>query len=234
MKKKYIALIISVVFLVGILSGAYMFFKDGKAFHTGHALISRTGEFIFVNENGSPIVMGDAENKIFRGITDGDKVLVAYGTVLTSYPARGGTSFCIKLSDGTIEDVNKDAVKQLGELGWLKGEAPFEGIEADKIRSITIAEYSSRPEVIKQKSLTKKQIEEFVPMLEKLEFAHDEGKMYYGGCIRIEIEFADGETEIFAIFTGANSVQFNDTVYTATPSIGSIQDYAINLLDLNY
>lgn len=234
MKKKYIALIALFVFLVGILSGAYLIFKDGKAFHVGHALISRTGEFIFVDEDGSPIRMGDAEDKIFKGITDGDRVLVVYGMVLTSYPAQSGTNLCIKLSDGTIDSVNKDTVKQLKELGWLKGEAPFESVETSEIKSITITELSSKSEVIKQKILTEKQIEEFVPMLAGLEFAHDEGKMYYGGCIKFEIELTDGETRWFATFIGTASVQFNGTVYAATPSIGSIQDFAAELLDLNY
>ncbi len=234
MKKKYIALTVLIVFLIGIVSGAYLIFKDGKTFHIGHALISGTGEFIFVDKNGSPIKMGDAENKIFKGITDGDRVLVVYGMVLTSYPAQSGTNLCIKLSDGTIDDVNKDTVKQLGELGWLKGEAPFENVETNEIKSITITELSSMSEVIKQKTLTEKQIEEFVPMLEDLEFAHDEGEMYYGGCIRIEIEFNDGETKWFVTFVGTASVQFNGTEYAATPSIGNIQDFAAELLDLNY
>lgn len=120
MKRKYIALIFSVVFLVGIVFGAYLIFKDGKTFHVGHALISRSGEFIFVDEGGSPITMGDAAEKQFKGVTDGDKVLVLYGMVMTSYPGQSRTNLCIKLSDGTIDDVNKDTVKQLSELGWLQ------------------------------------------------------------------------------------------------------------------
>lgn len=234
MKKKYIGLIVLSAFLVGILSGAYLIFKDGKAFHVGHALISKSGEFIFVDESGSPIVMGDGEDEKFRGITDGDRVVMLYGMVLTSYPGQSGTSLCIKLSDGTIDDVDEDTVKQLGELGWLKGEQPFKSIALSDIKSITVSELSSKSEALKEVKLSEEEIKEFAPMLNALEFAHGDGEMYYGGCIKIEMEIKGGKTQWFATPYGTNSVQYDGNIYAATPTIGSVQDFAAEILDLNY
>lgn len=234
MKKKYIALIVPAVLIIGIAFGSFLLFSNYKSFHVGHALISRSGEFIFVDEGGSPITMGDAAEKQFKGVTDGDKVLVLYGMVMTSYPGQSGTSLCIKLSDGTIDDVNKDTVKQLSELGWLKGEAPFENVKLNDIKSITISELSSKAEVLKEVPLSEEEIKTFMPLLNSIEFAHDDGEMYYGDCLKIEIELSDGKIQWFATPYGANSVQYNGNVYTATPAIGSVQDFAAEILDLNY
>ena len=120
MKKRYIAAIAVMVVLVVVAAGAFMLFSNQKNFHTGHALISQSGDFIFVDETGSPITLGSADEKKFSGITDGDKVLVLYGMVMTSYTGQSDTPLCIKLSDGTVDDVNEDTLNQLKELGWIK------------------------------------------------------------------------------------------------------------------
>ncbi len=120
MKKKYIAAIAAILVLAILAAGTLMLFGNHRTFHTGHALISQSGDFIFVDENGSPITMGSADEKKFSGITDGDRVLVLYGMVMTTYPGQSDTLLCIKLSDGTVDDVNEDTVRQLKELGWIK------------------------------------------------------------------------------------------------------------------
>lgn len=120
MKKKYIAFIACAVILTTVIVGGFMFLRNGNAFHEGRALISKNGDFIFIDERNSPIVMGSAEERKFGGITDGDRVMVLYGFVLSTYPARGSTYICIKLSDGKIEDINSDTLKQLRELGWIE------------------------------------------------------------------------------------------------------------------
>ncbi len=118
MKKKYIALILCAVILLTVIAGGFVFIKNGNALHKGRALISKNGDFIFIDERNSPIVMGKADERMFSGITDGDRVVCLYGMVEESYPGRAGTNFCIKLSDGSIEDINKDTLNQLFELGW--------------------------------------------------------------------------------------------------------------------
>lgn len=118
MKKKYIALILCVVILATLFAGGFIFIKNGNALHRGRALISKNGDFIFIDERNSPIVMGKADEIKFSGITDGDCVMCLYGMVEESYPGRAGTNFCIKLSDGSIEDINADTLNQLYELGW--------------------------------------------------------------------------------------------------------------------
>lgn len=120
MKKKYIAAIAAVVVLAVMASGVLMLFGNHRTFHRGHALISQTGTFIFVDESGSPITLGSADEKKFSGIADGDSVLVLYGMVMTSYPGQSDTPLCIKLSDGTVDDVNEDTLNQLKGLGWIK------------------------------------------------------------------------------------------------------------------
>lgn len=119
MKKKYIALILCAVILLTAIVGGFMFLRNGNALHEGRALISKNGDFIFIDERNSPIVMGDAAERKFRGITDGDRVMCLYGIVLESYPGRAGAHICLKLSDGKIEDINSDTLNQLRELGWI-------------------------------------------------------------------------------------------------------------------
>ena len=231
MKKKIMALALAVVLLTVIGFGSYMLFKDYKGFHVGHALISRSGEFIFVDESGSPTILSNQtwSSDPFKGITDGDKVLTVYGFVLTSYPGQSGAYLCFKLKDGTIDDVNKETVKELAELGWLKGEAPFEELTTDDIESIKITEFSCMEET-NSVLLSKQEIKAILPYLNSLEFAHDEGEMVYGGGMKIEIELKNGEMKWFTTFAGYNTVVYENVCYTTIPTVGSLQDYITELL----
>lgn len=231
MKKKYIALTIIGIFLVSVIFGGYCAFKDGKGIHIGHALISKTGEFIFVDENGSPIRMGAADERKFSGITDGDRVLMLYGVVLESYPGQSRTNFCMKLSDGNIDDVNKDTVKQLKELGWIKGEKPFEQLKAGDISSITLS-HMQYDIGIKQESLSQKEINTIVKLLKNLEFAHDEGAARQKQTAWITVEYTDGKTDTIVLME--NSVGFNDKCYVATPTAGTLYDFVLERLDINF
>ena len=49
MKKKYIALILCTVIILTIMGG-FIFIKNGNALHEGRALISKNGDFIFIDE----------------------------------------------------------------------------------------------------------------------------------------------------------------------------------------
>lgn len=119
MKKKYIALILCAVILLTVIAGGFVFIKNGNALHKGRALISKNGDFIFIDERNSPVVMGSADEWKYRGVTDGDRVMLLYGFVLCTYPARADSYFCIKLSDGSIDDINNDTLEQLSEMGWI-------------------------------------------------------------------------------------------------------------------
>ncbi len=124
MKKKYIIGAVSALIVLTVAFCSYLLFKDYKSFHIGRALISSSGEFIFVGENGSPTVLSNEtwSKDPFKGITDGDRVLVVYGMVLTSYPGQSGAHLCFKLSDGNIDDVNEETLKSLREHGWIDGQ----------------------------------------------------------------------------------------------------------------
>lgn len=118
MNKKYTALILCAVILIAVTVGGFMFLRNGNALHRGRALISKNGDFIFIDERNSPIVMGNADERKFSGITDGDRVMCLYGMVEESYPGRADTLICIKLSDGKIDDIDSEVLNQLRELGW--------------------------------------------------------------------------------------------------------------------
>ncbi|MEE1320652.1 MAG: hypothetical protein UHM85_03845 [Acutalibacteraceae bacterium] len=119
MKKKYTVLILCAVILISVTVGGFMFLRNGNALHEGRALISKNGEFIFIDERNSPIVMGNADERKFSGITDGDCVMCLYGIVLESYPGMADTLICIKLSDGKIDDIDSEVLNQLRELGRI-------------------------------------------------------------------------------------------------------------------
>lgn len=230
MKKKYIALTVCLSLLVLIASGGLLLFRNGNRFHRGHALISDSGSFIFIDDTGAPIVMGDADEKKFSDITDGDEVLVLYGMVMTTYPAQASTPICLKLADGSIENVNEGTVRQLKELGWLRGERPFENLEGDDIADITVAEFSSSDEPLKSRTLTAEEKMQMIKLLKNMELAHDGGEAVRGGCIGITLTHSGGETQKLSLYDGNNTVTLGQKNYVGSHNIFEITDFAREML----
>lgn len=93
----------------------------GDGYHTGRVVIAADGGVLFVDENGSPVVLSDrsAGGTLFDGLNTGDKVQVYYEFVAESYPAQASTAYCRFLESGTPEDIPAATRQQLAEMGWL-------------------------------------------------------------------------------------------------------------------
>lgn len=125
MKKKAIV-ILSTILAIILLIVAIAFVCLGIALYKGYGIIE--GQFLVTNDgymivdkNNSAIVMSNQSKneKIFKGLTNGDKIIAVIGMIEETYPARTDLHFLIKLSDGEYEDLPESTLFSLGELGWI-------------------------------------------------------------------------------------------------------------------
>ncbi len=86
-----------------VLRGEYLNSKNG------HLIISETG----------PIELRTKDESIFDDLTDGDVIEVACLYVEESYPGGTDVLELWKKSDGEYEDIDKDVLLMLAELGWV-------------------------------------------------------------------------------------------------------------------
>ena len=118
MKKRGIGLAAAVCVLAAL-------FAAGMAVRTGGPL---TGRFLMADQNtpilidasGTPIVLTDRTGRaLFDGLSDGDRIVVFASPAAETYPARAGVYFCFRLSRGTPEELPRQTLQTLAELGWL-------------------------------------------------------------------------------------------------------------------
>ena len=94
---------------------------SGKSVLVGRYLQARDGSHMVIDNNGSPVILEapDSRPRMFDALEDGDRVLVICGGINTSYPGRSGAYWCLRLGDGSAEDLPPDTIRQLTQLGWL-------------------------------------------------------------------------------------------------------------------
>ena len=111
--------IISVVFVLTITCIIIMINK-GYGISTGQYLEAKDGQALLIRDN-SPIEMSNrTERELFDELDMGDMILVIHDGIAETYPGRTGVYAIFKLSNGTIDDIPKNVVNQLMELGWLE------------------------------------------------------------------------------------------------------------------
>ena len=111
--------IISVVFVLTITCIIIMINK-GYGISTGQYLEAKNGQDLLIRDN-SPIVMSNrTEKELFDDLDIGDMILVIHDGIAETYPGRTGVYAIFKLSNGAIDDIPKNVVNQLMELGWLE------------------------------------------------------------------------------------------------------------------
>lgn len=93
----------------------------GKSVFVGRYLQARDGSHMAIDSTGSPVILEapDSFPRMFDPLEDGDRVLVVCGGINTSYPGRSGAYWCLRLGGGSMEDLPKDTINQLTQLGWL-------------------------------------------------------------------------------------------------------------------
>ncbi len=118
MKKILIA--VMVLIIVAVIGFICFISFGGKTLLTGYSLRCDNGSYMIIEESGSPIrysfdktIGTDVEN-----LEQGDRILIISDLINESYPGSTSAHFILKLSDGDIEDIPRETLCQLSELGW--------------------------------------------------------------------------------------------------------------------
>lgn len=116
--------IISIVIIVAVfvlaITGIIIMINKGYGISTGQYLEAKNGQDLLIRDN-SPIVMSNrTEKELFDDLDIGDMILVIHDGIAETYPGRTGVYAIFKLSNGAIDDIPKNVVNQLIELGWLE------------------------------------------------------------------------------------------------------------------
>ena len=116
--------IISIVIIVAVfvlaITGIIIMINKGYGISTGQYLEAKDGQALLIRDN-SPIEMFNrTERELFDDLDIGDMILVIHDGIAETYPGRTGVYAIFKLSNGAIDDIPKNVVNQLMELGWLE------------------------------------------------------------------------------------------------------------------
>lgn len=116
---KVVALCLAGICLVlGI--GIWYMASHGFSFSVGRYLAADNAGHLLILEN-SPISMGNRtkDEHLFSDLSSGDEILVLHDGIAESYPGQTGVYFCLRLKDGSIEDISENVLAGLRELDWL-------------------------------------------------------------------------------------------------------------------
>jgi len=56
---------------------------------------------------------------LFKDLSDGDLITVYYYEIRETYPARADIYGLDKKEDGSVDDIPKDVLESLIEMGWI-------------------------------------------------------------------------------------------------------------------
>ena len=79
------------------------------------------GGYMLIDGN-SPISMADRskDQDLFEGLSSGDRILVIHGLIMDTYPGQTSAYYCLRLEEGDLEDISRDVLDSLQEMGWLE------------------------------------------------------------------------------------------------------------------
>lgn len=114
--KRGIICILAIV-IIGI---ALLMFISSRSmcFSRGRCLITKNNEYMLVLDN-SPYCMNTNHKNMFKGLENGDEILVLHGFLLQTYPGETGVYFVRKTADGDITDISDDVLIELAQMGWI-------------------------------------------------------------------------------------------------------------------
>lgn len=86
----------------------------------GIYLRSTNGSNIIIVENNGPIHMSNktGSENVFDDLESGDKIEVTYDSIMETYPGRTTIYTCNLIEKGSANDIPKDTIDKLQELGW--------------------------------------------------------------------------------------------------------------------
>lgn len=115
--KKFLLILLCITSLLLLLAGCS---SSDKFTFTGLYLKAKNSHMI-IDDYGSPIVMTAENNSgnVFDGLESGDMIKITCTAIRESYPGQCGV-YSIKLTEkSTIDNIPKDTLKQLKDLGWI-------------------------------------------------------------------------------------------------------------------
>ena len=94
--------------------------EESKNSMMGIYLRSTNGSNIIIVENSGPIVMANetSSENVFDDLENGDKIEVTYDSIMETYPGRTTIYSCKLIERGSVDDVPKDILDKLQEMGW--------------------------------------------------------------------------------------------------------------------
>ena len=127
MKKKWFVIVIGVILVLFV--GLCIFMRGRSlSFTTARCIVTDKGSYLFVDDGG-PVCMNDVKDQnVFEGLKMGDKIFVVHDGIAETYPAQTGVYFCMKLEDGSVDDIPQKHIQELMELGWFE-KVQFENTE---------------------------------------------------------------------------------------------------------
>ncbi|MBE5961297.1 MAG: DUF3221 domain-containing protein [Lachnospiraceae bacterium] len=112
------------LFIVGILCILAVMVGCGKEERSsmiGYYLEMKDGSHFIISEEAGPIVMSNQSDQqtLFDDLKTGDKIEITYDSIKETYPAGTGVYSCKLLESGTIDNISKDILSNLTEMGWI-------------------------------------------------------------------------------------------------------------------
>lgn len=119
---KTIKRILLFVMIVGILVSGILFYLSIKelTFTLGRCLVTKDNKYMVIMDDFGPCIMTTDDESMFKGLDNGDRILVLHGGCLASYPGYTTSYMIIKLGDGDISEVSYNHLTELASLGWIE------------------------------------------------------------------------------------------------------------------
>lgn len=115
--RKRILIIGIVVLLLLVLVGGM--FLQGTDTAVGRCVVGTNGETLWINESGIPTIMNGMIPGMFASLKTGDKIFLLHSRQMAmSYPGQVGVYFCLKLENGSVEDLPEQALESLRKMGY--------------------------------------------------------------------------------------------------------------------
>lgn len=122
MKKKLIPLCILIGFIIASIITIYYMSARSLSLSIGKCMIATDGSYFLIDDGPTQMSNISKNENLFKGLDNGDKILVIHDGVDQSYPAQTGAYMVWKLANGDVKDLPQDILDTLKEMGWWSGE----------------------------------------------------------------------------------------------------------------
>lgn len=114
-------LLLPITFIILLFTFLTSCSNEEKSTLEGRYLKSTNDSHMIIVDSSGPIVMTNQSKKatLFDNLKTGDKIKITCTAVTESYPGGCGVYNVTLLERGSIEDINKETLDKLKEMGWI-------------------------------------------------------------------------------------------------------------------